>query len=187
MHIKLSAIAALHVACLAAPLAAQAPAPSAPPATPPAPPPPACTTPEFRQFDFWVGRWDVYPTGTDQLIAHSLIENVYAGCTIRENWMPLAGQGGDGGSFSMYRPAEHRWRQTWTDSQNHVTDYYGVIEGGKMVLTATRTGPNGTEFLVRMEYSHGADGSVRQVGTRSMDQGHTWLPGYDFTYRPARP
>lgn len=42
----------------------------------PPPRPPACETPEHRQFDFWVGRWDVYPTGTDRLIAHSLVEKL---------------------------------------------------------------------------------------------------------------
>src|ERR1700748_2606122 len=104
--------ACLLASCLATAAAAQT-APPAPAA--PATPPPACTAPEFRQFDFWVGHWDVYPTGTDQLVAHSLIENLYAGCAIRENWMPLAGQGGPGGSLNVYRPAEHRWRQTWTD------------------------------------------------------------------------
>ena len=145
----------------------------------------ACADAEHGQFDFWVGRWDVYPTGTDQLVAHSLIENLYAGCAIRENWMPLAGQGGDGGSLNMYRPAEHRWRQTWTDAGNSLVDFYGGIEGGKMVLTGTRPGPNGDEFLVRMEFSRNPDGSVRQVGTRSADHGATWQPRYDFTYRPS--
>ena len=174
------AACALLALCLSASASAQTPAA---PAAPPAPPPPACTAPDFRQFDFWVGRWDVYPTGTDQLVAHSLIENLYAGCAIRENWMPL--QGGGGGSLNLYRPGEHRWRQTWTDAANSVVDFYGGIEGGKMVLTATRTGPNGAEILVRMEYSRGEDGSVRQLGTRSTDQGRTWQPSYDFTYRPA--
>ena len=180
--------AALLFACsLATAAAAQTapPAPAAapaPPAAPAGPPPPACTAPEFRQFDFWVGRWDVYPTGTDQLIAHSLIENLYAGCAIRENWMPL--RGGGGGSLNSYRPAEHRWRQTWTDAANSLVDFYGTFEGGKMVLTATRSGPNG-EFLARMEFSRNPDGSVRQAGSRSTDHGATWQPTFDFTYRPA--
>jgi hypothetical protein len=182
MHAPLRAAAALCAAALAPPLAAQAPAP----ATPPPPPPPACTAPEFRQFDFWVGRWDVYPTGGDQLVAHSLIENLYAGCAIRENWMPLPGQGGDGGSLNVWRPAEHRWRQTWVDAGNSLVDFYGGMDGDKMVLTGTRPGPNGAEFLVRMAFSRNPDGSVRQVGTRSADHGRTWQPRYDYTYRPAR-
>ena len=39
-----------------------------------------CVGAEYRQFDFWVGSWDVYPTGQSQLVAHSLIESVYNGC-----------------------------------------------------------------------------------------------------------
>jgi len=160
--------------------------PAAQPAQP-TPPPPACTAPEFRQFNFWVGHWDVYPTGSDQLVAHSLIENLYAGCAIRENWMPLPGQGdAGGGSLNVYRPAEHRWRQTWTDSSNSLVDFYGGVEGGKMVLTGTRPGQGGAEYLVRIEFTPNADGSVRQVGTRSADHGRTWQPRYDFTYRPSR-
>ena len=147
--------------------------------------PPGCDTPESHQLDFWVGKWEVHPNGADKIIAHSLIEKKYAGCAIRENWMPLAGQGGDGGSLNMYRPAEHRWRQTWTDAGNGVVDFYGGFDGEKMVLTGNRPGPNGAEFLVRMEFTRNADGSVRQVGTRSADHGQTWQPRYDYTYRPA--
>ncbi len=59
-----------------------------------------CADPEYHQFDFWAGRWDVYdPAG--KLIAHSLIEPVY-GCGIRENWMPIGKAGG--GSLSIYVP-----------------------------------------------------------------------------------
>ena len=151
---------------------------------PPAPQPPACETAQHRQFDFWVGRWDVYPSGTDQLVAHSLIERLYGGCAIRENWMPLQGTGG--GSLNSWRPAEGRWRQLWTDSVNSYTEYVGGLEGEAMVLTATGTMPDGRPALIRMTYRRGQDGSVRQIGARSSDGGQTWEPRYDFTYRPAR-
>ena len=56
------------------------------------PPPAGCTSPQARQFDFWVGKWDVYPkSNPDHKVAESLIENLYNGCAIRENWMPLKG------------------------------------------------------------------------------------------------
>ena len=91
-------------------LAASASAQTAP--APPAPPPPACTGPEHRQFDFWAGYWDVYPTGKPRLVAHSLIEKLYAGCAIRENWMPLSHQ--DGGSLNNYVTEDKRWHQTFS-------------------------------------------------------------------------
>jgi hypothetical protein len=159
---------------------AQAPAP----APAPTPPPPACETPEHRQFDFWVGRWDVYPTGTDRLVAHSLIERLYAGCVIRENWMPLRGTGG--GSLNSWIPAQRRWRQVWADSSNGYKDFSGGIDGEAMVLTAETTGADGRPALERMRFTREAGGAVRQLGTLSTDGGASWQPSYDFTYRPAR-
>ena len=91
----------------AAPLQAQT--------APPLPPPPAnpCAAPEFAQFDFWVGYWDVYgPKG--QQVANSLIEKVY-GCGVRENWKPLQGAGG--GSLNIYVPETKKWEQFWIDSR----------------------------------------------------------------------
>lgn len=147
-------------------------------------PPPACDTAAHRQFDFWVGKWDVYPTGKDTLVAHSLIEKLYGGCAVRENWMPL--KGGGGGSLNSWRPDEGKWRQTWTDAQGSWTEFSGGVDGEAMVLTAPSTDAAGKPQLQRMRYTRGADGSVRQLGTQSDDGGRSWQPSYDFTYRPAK-
>ena len=151
----------------------------------PAPPPPACTAPEHRQFDFWVGRWDVYPTGKDALVAHSLIEKLYTGCTVRENWIPL--KGGGGGSLNMYDPADRHWHQTWHDSSNARVEFDGGLKDGKMVLTGPWKGVNGPgkDGIVRMTYSREADGAVRQHGQVSTDKGVTWTDSFDFTYKPS--
>jgi hypothetical protein len=149
---------------------------------PAAPPPPACTAPEHRQFDFWVGYWDVRPTGKDKLVAHSLIEKLYGGCTIRENWMPLSNPGG--GSLNMYDPLDKRWHQTWHDSSNARVEFDGGLVGHKMVLLGFWPGINGPgqDGWVRMSFSPNADGSVRQFGELSTDNGLTWSPNFDFTY-----
>jgi hypothetical protein len=60
------------VAMLAVTLAPVVAQPNAAPAS-------HCAGAEYREFDFWVGSWDVYPTGGSQLVAHSLIESVYNG------------------------------------------------------------------------------------------------------------
>jgi hypothetical protein len=176
MSVSIRTAATVLFLLLAGSASAQTPAP----ATPPAPPPPACTAPEHRQFDFWVGRWDVYPTGTQRLVAHSLIERLYADCVIRESWMPL--RGGGGSSLNTWRPAEHHWRQLWADSQNGWIDFSGGMEGEAMVLTASTPAANGSPSLTRMTYTRNTDGSVRQAGTVSSDGGRTWQPSFDFTY-----
>ena len=144
-----------------------------------APPPAACAAAEYHQFDFWVGRWDVFPTGADKLVAHSLIEPVY-GCGIRENWMPIGKAGG--GSLSIYVPSEKHWEQFWIDSSGTRAFFTGGWNGTAMVITGKWAGP-----LVRMSYSKNADGSVRQHGEQSTDDGKTWTPSFDFTYRRAKP
>jgi hypothetical protein len=158
---------------------------SAQTAAPAAPPPPACTGPEHRQFDFWVGYWDVYPTGKPALVAHSLIEKLYAGCAIRENWMPLSGTGG--GSLNNYVADDKRWHQTWVDSSNSRAEFAGGLNNGKMVLLGYWKGFNGPgqDGLVRMTYTANPDGSVRQFGEASTDHGLTWQPNFDFTYRKS--
>jgi hypothetical protein len=83
-----------------------------------------CARAEYRQFDFWIGSWDVYPTGGRQLVAHSLIESVYNRCGLRENWMPLKTQN-SGGSLNIYVSGEKLWRQTWIDSSGARVDFKG--------------------------------------------------------------
>jgi hypothetical protein len=147
---------------------------------------PPCAGPEYRQLDFWVGKWDVFPTGTDRLVAHSLIERLYDGCAIRENWMPLKKEGG--GSLSGYDRKSGKWHQTWIDSSGSIVRFTGGRNGAEMVmdgLWGDLVAP-GQDAIVRMTYSPLPDGSVRQLGLQSVDQGKTWQPSFDFTYRRAR-
>lgn len=152
-----------------------------------APPTPTCTGTEYTALDFWVGDWDVYPSGRDNLVAHSKIEKLYSGCAIRENWMPLRGAGG--GSLSGFDPVTRRWHQTWIGSAPGVVRFEGGAAEGKMVLTGwwPGSGPNGEDGLTRMTYSKIEDGAVRQFGEFSSDHGVTWRPSFDFIYRPHTP
>lgn len=150
------------------------------------PPAPACSGPEHRQFDFWVGQWNVYRTGTEALVAHSLIEKLYDGCAIRENWMPLKGQAG--GSVNTYVTDEQRWHQTWVSGANDLVGFQGGRVGDKMILTGfwKNSAGEGKHGLIRMTYSKLPDGSVRQLGELSTDHGATWTESFDFNYRRAK-
>ncbi len=136
-----------------------------------------CADAEHHRFDFWIGRWDVYNV-KGAMVAHSLIEPVY-GCGIRENWMPLNNQ--PGGSLSIYLPDQQHWEQFWIDSSGSRAMFIGGWNGSAMVISGKWGGP-----LIRMTYSKNPDGSVRQFGERSTDEGKTWNPSFDFTYRPAK-
>jgi hypothetical protein len=164
--------------------AAFAAALAAPAAQPTTPAPPPCDSAEHRQLDFWLGRWEVYRPDTGKLVAHSLIEKLYGGCAVRENWMPLQGTGG--GSLNSYRPDEKKWRQVWTDSGNNLNDYAGGLENGVMILTGITHPASGPAAPIRMTYEAKADGTVVQTGYRSADGGKSWQLQYQFVYRRSK-
>lgn len=147
-------------------------------------PPAGCTSPESRQFDFWVGKWDVYPKAKpDQKVAGSLIENLYHGCGIRENWMPASEH--TGGSLNAYSPEKKIWRQFWADSDGSSAQFEGGWNGKAMILTGVWPQPGHPTQMTRMTYTPLADGSVEQMGVTSDDDGKTWQPSFDFIYRRA--
>jgi hypothetical protein len=162
---------------------AQAVTTEAPPSTPPQPP--KCEGANYDAFDFWVGEWDVYPNaaeGEPAKVADSRIEKVSAGCAIRETWMPLQGRGGT--SLSAYDPKTEGWHQLWVGGSPGRTFFDGGAVDRKMVLTGQwGKARDGTPLLVRMTYSLQEDGSVRQHGQASKDQGLTWTDYFDLIYR----
>lgn len=147
-------------------------------------PPPKCEGEAYAAFDFWIGEWDVYRSGTDTPVARSRIEKLYGGCAIRESWMPL--KGGGGGSLSGHDPASGRWHQTWIGSAPGPVHFDGGPSGGAMVLTGwwPGSGPGRADGLTRMTYSPLGDGAVRQLGEFSADHGLTWATSFDLIYRP---
>ena len=172
-------VALAVLAVLATPVAAQM-SPPVPPANLPA----RCTAPEYRQFDFWLGEWRVFQTAKPtESVGSSLIESVYNGCGIRENWRPFSMM--TGGSLSNFDRRDGHWHQTWIDSSGARVEFAGGVTDGKMVLTGEwrdYAGP-GKDMLVRMTYTRLAKGDVRQLGEKSGDGGKVWMPSFDFTYR----
>jgi hypothetical protein len=153
-------------------------------AQPATPPPAPCAEPEFRQLDFWVGEWDVYPAANPgRLVAHSRIESLHAGCVVREQWMPLRGTGGS--SLSYYDPGDTRWHQLWVGSAPGAVSFDGGLVDGAMSITGfwPGSGPNGEDGLTRMTYTANGEDEVRQHGEFSADHGQSWTTSFDFTYK----
>lgn len=152
-----------------------------------APAPIDCADADHSALDFWIGDWDVSPTGTDTVIAHSLISEVADGCAIREDYRQTVGPGGapssyQGASFSAFDAKSRTWRQFYIDTAGAVTMFEGgPVSDGSMVLITHGKEPG---ELRSMTLTPQPDGSVRQVGALSIDNGTSWSPGtYDFTYR----
>jgi hypothetical protein len=153
------------------------------PAATSTPPPPrsakACATPEFRQFDFWLGNWAVTdPKGN--VAGKNLITLEQGGCVLHEHW--TGSKGGTGESFNLYDGATLRWHQTWVDNGGTLLLLDGGLVDGRMVLTGKGLGLKGESVTNRIVWEKLADGRVRQTWTVSADGGATWTTSFDGYY-----
>lgn len=144
---------------------------------------------EARQFDFWIGEWDVYGASAapGQPPAQSRIELVEDSCVIAEYYSTA---GFAGRSLNVYDASTKKWRQFWVDSKGSLSQYEGELIDGKMVLVAQQppTPPAATGTLSRMTFSKEGADAVRQFVEQSTDEGKTWSVSFDGLYKrkPAR-
>ena len=70
-----------------------------------------CSSPQFRQFDFWIGEWDVFGK-TGQKAGDSKISLILDSCIILEEWTSANMQQGlryAGKSFNTWNAATKEW------------------------------------------------------------------------------
>jgi hypothetical protein len=149
----------------------------------PSPPEPACSAPEYRQFDFWLGEWEV-TTPDSKVAGRNQITRIAGGCALHENW---AGRGGfTGQSLNGWNKLTRQWQQTWLDSSGGRLDLTGSLQGASMVLEG-REAPEGNKPALqhRVTWTPQPDGSVRQHWESSDDGGRTWHTTFDGRYRKA--
>jgi tetratricopeptide (TPR) repeat protein len=88
-------------------------------------------TAENRQFDFWVGEWDVVSTADNLSRGSSRIERELGNCVIWENWTSL-GSPYAGKSYNIYNASLKRWEQFWVDNTGGLMHFYGNLANGTM-------------------------------------------------------
>jgi len=145
--------------------------------------PAGCTGAEHRQFDFWLGEWDVSPSGaTSAIVAESSITLTNQGCVIIEDWRPFATAHGH--SLNMYDPATQSWHQTWMAASPLRTEYRGGFSDGVMSFEALTPLPGVPEGArSRMNFQRIDDNTVRQWGEQLDAGAAEWTVTWDFTYR----
>lgn len=162
------------VALAAAPACAQTTTPSQ------LPQPTRCDGQVYRQFDFWIGQWEVFnPAG--QKVGDSVIAREEAGCLIVERW--TSARGNSGQSYNFYDPARGQWRQVWI-SPTELTDYAGDLNAkGEMVLEGDLQQSGGYGGRSRGTWTANPDGSVRQRFDNYDTTRSDWVENFNGLYK----
>jgi len=130
-------------------------------------------------FDFWIGRWDVYKYGTDTLVGLSKIERAFNGTAIKEHYQSTR-FAYYGESFSAYNRITGKWEQHWVDNSGTVLNIQGAKEENQMILTSC---PDTT--CNRVVWTDIPDGTVRQEWFQQRKGTENWNKVYDGHYKPA--
>jgi hypothetical protein len=142
--------------------------------------PAGCTAPGYRQFDFWLGEWDVFETSGGPKEATASITAILKGCGVHEAYRNTDGSGGD--SLNTFDPHTGTWRQSWLSDKGQIA----VMEGRKAGNTITIVGPETGDAvgrIIRGHWTPNKDGSVHETAERSDDGGKSWKPWYDLTLK----
>ncbi len=147
----------------------------------------------YRQFDFWLGRWEVYGNldKTGPLFGHNTISQSEQGCLIMEQWQGASGSTGT--SMNYYDGLKQQWVQRWVSGGGTVIDYAGGLIHtadeqqamqlvGKIYYASTQQQPQIRDF--RGTWTSLKDGVVQQFFEESVDGGKTWYAWFNGYYFP---
>lgn len=139
-----------------------------------------CHRKPHRQFDFWLGTWDVEDKLFPGPVSVSEISRDLDGCVVLESF-----SGGSGRSLNVYDARRNQWSQSYVDATGFTLRLFGGVTDGVMRLEDTvRAIPNGPALKSIIEWSPNADHTVRQYWRFSFTGGEDYQDWFDGTYTP---
>ena len=146
---------------------------------------PPCSQEQAKQFDFWIGTWDLEWTdaqGKTQKGTNT-ISKILNGCVVEENFNGGGSPIYLGKSHSMFDSQSGKWRQTWVDNGGAYLDFIGEFKDGKMTLWREFTAQNGKKIMQRMIFSNIQKDLLEWNWESSNDEGKTWKTNWKLNYK----
>jgi tetratricopeptide (TPR) repeat protein len=140
---------------------------------------PCLHNPVYREFDFWIGEWDVF-NQQGQKVGENSIQKSLKECVILENWTSVRGSKGQ--SINFYDPSSGTWKQTWVDEGGRIIRYSGKIVEGSMHFYGEFIDKDGNQELAKVVLEPLEDGRVHHLIQHSKDYGKTWYNWFDGIY-----
>ena len=136
---------------------------------------------KFREFDFWIGAWDVH-SAAGQLAGSNRIERAERGCMLTEHWTNTTG--GTGMSINYLDKSTDEWVQVWNSEgggQIHIRGGLtgrGYAAGGHSPQRCQR--PDGP--VSRALDSRWTTAGFASILNSQNDDGETWTPWFEGFY-----
>jgi hypothetical protein len=144
----------------------------------------ACSTPEYRQFDFFAGDWDTYDVqAPDKVVARNTVQVMLDGCVVHEDYRQDDGLHGE--SYSLYDATRKVWHQSWVTNRGDLLLLDGGMQGNRLVFQGVERKVGKPDAQVRVTWYPQGDG-VRETAERSLDGGRTWTPEFDILFKPHK-
>jgi len=139
-----------------------------------------CSSAEYKEFDFWVGDWDVFESDGITRAAHVRVDRILDGCVLWEHYEDPTGLRGE--SLSTYDAGRKRWHQIWVNNRGQLLILEGQLEGEEMVLVGANQQSSGQESRIRGIWKASSEG-VSEAAMTSADGGKNWKPWFDLRLR----
>jgi len=121
-----------------------------------------CCDTTFRQFDFWLGDWEVFDTSGIK-VGTNIVVTMQDSCMLQENWESALGNY-SGTSYNYYNSQDSMWHQTWVDNQGGSLELHGKLVSGNMILQSDLAKGKKFDFYYnRITWTPHENGSVSQV------------------------
>lgn len=127
-----------------------------------------CSTEPYREFDFWLGKWDVFDPDGNQ-VGTNIVTSELDGCVVAEHWVSAGGSAGR--SINTFDAETGQWHQTWASAnfRGHLRMAGGLHPDGRMVLAGQRDFVSqGITLFDEYVWTPLGPDRVRQVGTLSV-------------------
>lgn len=140
-----------------------------------------CDGPQYKQFDFWQGQWQVF-TPDGKLAGTNSLTKEYGGCVLHERYQTPSGFTGE--SLNTYDRVRNVWHQTWVDNSGQLLLLEGKLKGSEMVLEGKGKNAKGQDLYHRITWTPNSDGTVRQHWQSATVKGQ-WQTAFDGLYKKA--
>lgn len=138
--------------------------------------PKPCGEGQRRQFDFWLGSWEVsWPASPHGAagFGRENVQRILNNCVVQENFTEETASPARAMSVSAYIPERGQWRQTRMDNQGHYAEFSGESKNDEVVLSRDAE-VDGKKVVQRVVWRNIKPMEFDWSWEQSEDGGKTW-------------